>query len=331
MGSASSVSAPQTEKDAAPPSRRTSTTASDERPLRPTASTCAVSQHDRLHVVAIDDGLVSRPSMVFDGTTLVIAVRDTAQCISLLKYDYGTNKWSAWSRVHCVATAGPSVASCANGHLDLLVRGRDGLLMHANCEGAWSTFTRLPGTLASSASACSTAEDSLEVFAANAYGELLRRKGLASRWTDWFVVDGVVVASAPTAIATSRGCEVFVKSTDGTVLWGIFDGERWAPWIDVGGVAKSVPCAALNPTGQVVYLFVRGPGDGCFFSTRDVGSNEWSPWKNHGGVHLSAIACCSVPNAMYLVSADAERCPQVSRLTDGEFGPWKRVPNCTMY
>jgi hypothetical protein len=160
-------------------------------------------------------------------------------------------------------------AAAANGdQVDLLVRGYDQALWHAQFDGSsWGSWNNNAGGLLLSAPAiASRGTDAFDVFAIGTDNQIYRRQWDGSAWAgSWSGLPADPVFStipawigpppelpAPSVIAYGTNAfDVFRLAPDRSLRWNRFNGSAWQGWQGLGGMFASEPGTVLLPDGRL--------------------------------------------------------------------------------
>ncbi len=159
--------------------------------------------------------------------------------------------------------------------------------------GSWTLMRSAEAT--SAPSAVSWGPGRLDVFVRGRNGELYQNyRDRSGPWSGWRVPEafrGVVLRSAPSCAAwrvERISCVALIEGS--REVWHFFwDGRAWARQ-SLGGEASSAP-SVVSPGANQLAVFVAGGGNRLFGQSwvRD----QWSGWRDLGGVLQSAPACAA--------------------------------------
>jgi len=158
-----------------------------------------------------------------------------------------------------------AVAANSDGRLQLFARGNDHALWtvaQATANGAFGSWVRLGGGVASDPAVGANADGRLEVFAIGPTGHLLHAWQLSPGGTFAALFDqGGSVKGNPAIARNQDGrLEVFARGTDGA-MWRLpqnSPNNGWGPVSSLGGSFTSDPGVGITPAG-LLDVFAAGP------------------------------------------------------------------------
>lgn len=121
--------------------------------------------------------------------------------------------------------------SLGRDRIDLFWVGAERDLMHRWWDGtAWSTDESLGGTLASSPTVTSWAENEMEVFAIFQDGQMWNRYWDGAAWHHWLRMGGELAGNAAASSSGADRIDVFATGRDGALWHKWWNGTEWVPW-----------------------------------------------------------------------------------------------------
>ncbi|OFW55866.1 MAG: hypothetical protein A2133_01130 [Actinobacteria bacterium RBG_16_64_13] len=248
-----------------------------------TSSTTTSTTTTIVHYEDLGGALTSGPAAAsWSAGRLDVFARGTAGQLMHIAYD---GEWNTWQDLGGELATGsrPAAVGQAAHPIDVFVRGTDNALWYKFYGGsAWSPWTSMGGTLASSPAVISMGGGSLIVFARGTDGALWEMDYNGLIWLPWSTLGGVVKAdSDPAAVSWGPGrVDVFVRGADDALWHRAWGGAYWTPWESLGGALTSSPTVSSWGVDRLD-VFVRGPGNTLWRKSYDGGT--WSTWENLAG------------------------------------------------
>jgi GH25 family lysozyme M1 (1,4-beta-N-acetylmuramidase) len=220
---------------------------------------------------------------------------------------------------------GPAtVASNADGRLEVFTRARDGGLSHAwqLSSGGWSAWASFGGAIEGTPAVAQNQDGRLEAFVRGADGALyhLWQNEPNGIWTDWAWLDGRIDGD-PVVIAHSDGrLEVFARGTDAGVwhIGQVTPNGLWGEWQSIGGAIAGDPAVAANADGTLAVVARGADGAVCWVSEREP-NGRWGEWRNLGGVVTGPVVLASNVDGRLEAFARAR--------DDAAWHAWQLTPN----
>lgn len=140
---------------------------------------------------------------------------------------YYYNGVGSWTQIGGYVSADPGSAHQSAGHLDLVVRSRDGYLRHAFWEGGiWYGLYPVGGPpVLSGGELVSRAPGSLDLFARGQGNVMLHKRWSNGTWGPWLNLGGKVTSGpGATVYANKQRMMVFTRWDNGQLYY-----RAWAP------------------------------------------------------------------------------------------------------
>jgi len=194
--------------------------------------------------------------------------------------------WTGWLAFPQKWYGHPSVATNADGRLEVFAVGFDGVVYHSwqTTTGIWSGWAALPGlTNARSVVAVVGSGGRLVAAARLADGTVSVNAFSGSAWPGWTSTGGTLTGSLTPDTNPAGRAEFFGISTAGTIVhqWQQSNGQ-WSGWASLGGpTAPTAIDVAKNRSGRLE-LFAVG-GWATIYHAWQLSSGGWSGWVQLGG------------------------------------------------
>ncbi|HEX4002758.1 MAG TPA: hypothetical protein VHX36_08920 [Candidatus Acidoferrales bacterium] len=214
--------------------------------------------------------------------------------IQQVRIPAGITGWSNWQslgnppglQLGVLGSTAPSVATNADGRLEVFVIGPDNALWHTwqidTVGGGWSGWQSLGGSMASLPAVGRNGDGRLEAFSKGTDGALWHIWQVApnSPWSQWASLGGT--CNSFPVVGLNRGgpldkcLEVFVIGNDFPVnhmyhLWQLVPSGGWSGWTSLGGYILPDPSLGQNQDGRLEIFAI---GDDVFS-----GSNTTHNWQ----------------------------------------------------
>ncbi len=183
-----------------------------------------------------------------------------------------------------------TVASNADGRLEVFVRGSDNAMWHKyqlSPNGGWSNWYSLGGSFTDKPAAYRNADGRMQVFARGTDGNLgtayCQSNGV---WTNFYGM-GIAISGSPAVSVNLDGrMELFVRGTNNQIYhsYQLSPNSSWSSWYSLGGNMTDYPVAGPNADGRL-QVFCRG-ADGAL-NTSYCQSN--GVWTNFFGMDATLV------------------------------------------
>jgi glucose/arabinose dehydrogenase len=196
---------------------------------------------------------------------------------------HSTGSFTAWRSLGGITTSDPDEAAWP-GHVDVVVRGRDGAVWDRSAtSGTFGQWTTLGGQVTSGPAAVSWGTGRTDAFARGTDGGLWANAFVTDHWFGWYPLGGQLTSSPDVASRSANRLDVFATGTDRSMWHRAWTGTTWTPWDSLGGRFTSGP-GSVAVNGNRVDVFARGL-DGQLWA--DTFAGAWSGWYALGGLLAS--------------------------------------------
>ena len=193
---------------------------------------------------------------------------------------HSTGSFSGWTSLGGITTSDPDEAAWP-GHLDVVVRGRDGSVWdRAANGGTFGPWTNLGGQVTSGPAAASWGSGRTDVFARGIDGGLWANAFVTNHWVGWYPLGGQLASSPDVATRGANRLDVFATGIDGAIWHRALTPTAWTPWEPLGGRFTSSP-GSVAANGSRMDVFGRGT-DGSLWADTLAGG-AWSGWYTLSG------------------------------------------------
>ncbi len=195
--------------------------------------------------------------------------------------------WTGWQAFPQKWYGHPTVATNADGRLEMFATGFDGVVYHSwqtSPNGIWSPWKALPGlTTARSVAAVRGVGDKLVATARLADGTVSVSSYSGTAWSAWSSIGGTVSGGLSPVTNPEGRAEVFAITTAGRVVhaWQTSTGH-WSGWASLGGpTGPTALDVVTNGAGRLEVFLVAGWAT--IYHAWQLGSGGWSGWAQLGG------------------------------------------------
>lgn len=185
----------------------------------------------------------------------------------------GTNGvWSGWTKVGTDANE-PTVAAL-NGGAVLAVRGRNNAIKAAFYEGGWSGLAHVAGGYGKTPALAAESGKVVIAVRGRSSERMHSSTFTGGAWSRWSQVSSDLVATGaePSVVIDPNGIShLFVRGPGDLIYTASRGTGAWAGFFQVGdGNDRAAPGTAMAPAaaGGRVYVLIRGPGAGLYWSSR---------------------------------------------------------------
>lgn len=199
-------------------------------------------------------------------------------------------------------TSGPTVATNADGRLELFATGSDGTPYHAwqtSPGGSWTGWNSLGGAISGAPVPTVNADGRLEVFGfagGGVYHNYQTSPG--GGWSGWIWIGGSISAPPTVAMNFDGRLELFARGTDGagwTASQVIPGGTVWTAWTSFGGGIIGAPVPIQNADGRLEILALGG-GNTAFHLWQNTPGGQWSGWSALTGAGIATSPTVAMNN-----------------------------------
>ncbi len=219
------------------------------------------------------------------GGKLHVAVRGTDNKIYYSSLTFANGAFSGWTALGGTTPSAPALAAASDCTLYLVVRGTDDhIYLNIMAGIAWSGFAGLPGTtVRGPAAVVAGSVLHLAVYGtdSNLYHGRMDRTTLT--FLGWSPLATTVSPLSVPALAAASPTEVYVayRGTDSHIYVNIWNGAAWTAWSfqpNANPAGESSDAPSITVAGGSLYVGVRDPSSGIWFSSRDRTTGAFSGW-----------------------------------------------------
>ena len=186
----------------------------------------------------------------------------------------------------------PAVVKAADGHLELFIRGLDGVVSR-NHEltpgGSWSGWSSVGGIILSDPSVTIGPDGNLGVFGIGQDRGLWwwhQGPGTSSAWSS---LGGIAVGAPQLVQLPGNKLGAFLVGQDNGVWYRLqTSATSWADWQTLGGIILGDPTLVKDALGNAEVLVVGT--DGAMWVKRQSAPGTWGGWTSAGGYMISDIS-----------------------------------------
>ena len=200
-----------------------------------------------------------------DGRLEVFAVEVGSQRVKHLWQTNRDGGWTRWSDLDGVSVAGLTVATNADGRMELFGVDGDHHLVHCwqrqiNASGEWSEWAGLGGDILPGLGVGLNDNGRLGVFAVGATNGAVQRivqtsAGDSAHWQPWTNFGGNIRPGIAVGQNADGRLEIFAVKNSGSTLQHRFQlkphEDNWLGWRDLGEAVQSAPAVGRNDDGTL--------------------------------------------------------------------------------
>jgi murein DD-endopeptidase MepM/ murein hydrolase activator NlpD len=182
--------------------------------------------------------------------------------------------WSDWNildvSAHFPASSTPTIATNADGRLEVFLLGSDQAMWHGyqvSPNSGWASFSSMGGSSAANPSVARNADGRLELFALNTNGTMWHQWQQAPNtgWAGWYALGGVWPANTMLATPANRDgrLELFAVGTDAQIwhAWQGVPSGSFSSFMAIGGsLLMGQPLSATTNLDGRLDVFATGGG-----------------------------------------------------------------------
>lgn len=221
----------------------------------------------------------------------------------------------------------PSAVSWGPNRMDVVVKAKNGSILHTWWDGKWNEWENIGGEATSPPCITSWGENHLDVFIRGKDGAIFQ-KTFNERWeNDWQTLQGDW-ASGPGAGSWGKNrIDVFARGKDNALWHQFFDGQ-WHSWESFGGFITSAPSVACSLVAEKnrIDVFCVGKYGAIWHKWYD---GVWRTLKYFGGENACTPACVAIgKTVIYLCYLTKEGEASLRTWNGNNWSDWKH-PNKT--